>query len=60
MGNLGKTNERLNQYAKTMGRVDHEIRGQIKGQICKLEKRKLDRGRLGVRVGRSLRIHRLS
>ena len=46
---LGKTNERLSQYAKTMGRVDHEIHGQIKGQISKLEKGKLDRGRLGIK-----------
>ena len=49
IGNLGENNERLNQHAKTMGRVDHEIHGEIKGQICQLEKRKLDRGCLGIK-----------
>ena len=49
MGNLGKSNERLNRNAKTMGRVDVEIHDQLKGRICKLEKRKLDRGRMGIK-----------
>ena len=41
-----------------MGKVYHEINGTIDG--IKLENRELDGGRLGIRVGQSLRISNLS
>ena len=48
-GEPRESNKRLNQEAKTMGKVDHEFHGQIKGQICKFEKCRLDRECLGIK-----------